>query len=389
MDSSQVHMSSAAALWAFRVLAAVTMFYIVNLIGDVSRSAGYVDFLKLYKSESFGLNVVYRTIAPPVLIGFLSIVLYRLGADALVADIWLTVLLYWFFRLTYYLIRSWWTLISRGLFITQALVSTAIAYYFYSYMLSVGESALFPDPKDVAFQYWMLVLGFMYVVLESRKPGESKNPPLDALRHRYYDLNAKFRSVLTPRFAQDPVLHALLFAFMLSEDFNRSSFIRVVERRLLPLGLAKTTGIMQVASDRALDDDESVRRAQLMIERIFDTWYQTELNAGTWDSEDEEGNTVAQPPIDEYPVGVGGYGYELSSLKYSVPSVDLYARYSGGKFSYVEDMFEMVLDERTSSYEADYVSVDVPMTIMPRVEDEQWEAAGVVSGGDVDLEPAG
>lgn len=59
---------------------------------------------------------------------------------------------------------------------------------------------------------------------------------------------------------------------MAIEDFNRPAGVRILERIAFPLGLAKTTGIMQQQSDKALSDEGSVVLAVKYISKMWDAF---------------------------------------------------------------------------------------------------------------------
>lgn len=62
----------------------------------------------------------------------------------------------------------------------------------------------------------------------------------------------------------------LLLSLAILEDINRPFWIRILENFLFRIGFykPKTFGLMQVSSEKPIDDEESIRRAALLIKNI-------------------------------------------------------------------------------------------------------------------------
>jgi hypothetical protein len=323
-------------LFVFNVALGIGLFYAVNRAGDLARPVGYTDFISVYKTNAFGLNVAFRAFAPTIGIGLVAAILYGLALGSWVEGIWLSVVFYWVYRLAYYLVRGWLPLLPKGTLFAQVTVSIAATYYFYSFMISRGPATLLPEAKDVTFQFWAIVIGFTYAVLQAREPGsDGDNPPLRALIVRYRALRSRFEPSLNERFAQDIVLQNLLFTVMLMEDFNRSSIVRGVERALVRIGKAQTTGIMQVTSPgRALSDEESVELAQDRLAEIFDDWYSEYLNQEN-----------VEPVIRQDPARPHSYSYLYGDLAFALPASELYRDYSGSTLSHADDVYLAISED--------------------------------------------
>jgi len=63
----------------------------------------------------------------------------------------------------------------------------------------------------------------------------------------------------------------LLLSLAILEDINRPSWFRVLEKLLFKTGFYKpeTFGLMQVSSDKPVNDEESIRIAALLIKKIL------------------------------------------------------------------------------------------------------------------------
>lgn len=324
------------------VALAAAFFFIINIVGQRSDGLGYTTFLANLQSSTLGFNAAFRVFAPVVLLGLTSLGLYYLSLGEYVQGIWLVTAFYWAFRWLYYLTRSWFSLIPRGLFLAQAGLSIALSYYFYANSYSKGLSAIVPDPKDATFQFWLLALGFAYMWVKSNVSTERMIQSKRAeLSRRLRAMRGKHWSLLQPRYLQDPVLRAVFFAVMLAEDFNRGPVWRGIERALAHVGLAKTTGIMQVTSDRVLSDEASVLLAQDIVSELWDDAISTRMQ------QHQEMFGLELPPIQA--TGPTAYVFSYNGMvdfaRYNLS--DLYLQYSGNRFEDLDDFFETSLDAET------------------------------------------
>jgi hypothetical protein len=323
----------------FDVALAVAFFLIVNLVGRSSEGLGYTTFLANLEQSSFGFNSLFRVFAPAILTGLTSLALYAVGLGWMVADIWLATVFYWAIRLIYYVFRDWWELIPRGIFLTQAGISIGLTYYFYVNAYSKGIQGILPQPTDVTFQFWLVVLGFGYLWLNHNAPTERiVRSKRERLLRRHEAMQARFDRLLGVRYQQDVVLRALFYTIMLVEDFNRSRTWRVVERLLAGLGLAHTTGIMQVTADRPLSDEASVLRAQDIVAELWDDTISERVAAykTTFYPDGEQLVLEAVTPLEYHFSYVAMMDFAHANLP------DIYTTYSGNLFEGLDDFFDVV-----------------------------------------------
>ena len=360
---------------ALNVGLAVTYFFLVNAIGRGSSGLGYTTFLANLEKNSFGFNSLFRVFAPTALMGFSAIGLYVAGVDALAEGLWLSVLFYWLFRLIYYAMRGWFSLIPRGLFAAQAGISVGIAYYFYTYGISKGLDGILPQPVDVTFQFWLLVLGFAYLWLSQNAPTERLHAAKRAnLAARHQGMRQQFSGVLGSRYKQDVVLRGLFYTFMLVEDFNRGTFVRAIERLVAQLGGVKTTGIMQVTADRVLSDQASVLLAQDIVAEIWDDYVAERLPEHlSWIASDPN-ELVIQA------IGPNHYVFSYRAMKDFASRFlsELYLQYSGNRFDDLYDFFEVVFaTEEKDIIDSANFTVEV---YLPSVDDQARETSdGIVA----------
>lgn len=260
------------AVGAFLLLA-------VNIVGGFTRRTfGYTNFAEIFKSDFLGYNVFIRCLAPSVLVTFLVIALYFADLSSLVNDIWISVVWYTILFTAFLVFSKRIFLINLSSYIFLQLTSITIAYIFYSIFWIKGLEFILPDETNFRTELWVLLLLFGYALLNSYDP----NPlgGYDRKRkfylQRYHHLKNKYFSLLPKEIKNNQLPRQICFAIMVVEDFNRGPLSRFIERILHPLGLAKSTGIMQVSSPQSLSDKESI---ELGCARILKSFYSQAVNS--------------------------------------------------------------------------------------------------------------
>lgn len=166
----------------------------------------------------------------------------------------------------------------------------AVDYYVTGKLISSGAAVF--DQSNLAFQ---LEVALFYVVVQvivsltirreyrirlaNQKPPKisASNPiasysGVDISEKNLFSYEKRFGHCLPERYQNDLLLRAVFFSVMAIEDFNRPAGVRILERIAFPLGLAKTTGIMQQQSDKALSDEDSVILAVGYISEMWDAF---------------------------------------------------------------------------------------------------------------------
>lgn len=137
------------------------------------------------------------------------------------------------------------------------------------------------------------------------------------LEKNYYEVERCAEALLPKRYQEDIALKILFYTVGMIEAHYRGKWFRRLERLVSYLGIAKSTGIMQVVSSTPLSDEESVVQSFPIIEIIWDEYLSKSeairLNAG-------------------YSItGNDSYEYLTSSMldEMSLDANALYARYNG------------------------------------------------------------
>ncbi len=164
---------------------------------------------------------------------------------------------------------------------------------------------------------WILIAAFLYAHINQIHMGEARaiKRKDNYINSRYKKFKSKYGNIIEP-FFQNHFYEALTYSIMIYEDFNRPFMIRMIEYAKFFITLKPLTlGIMQVTTDRCINDKQSVNLAIRMIKENIDS-YLTAERANL-----EEGETlqiytsslihyVAQ----RYNGGDGNYGSEISKV---------------------------------------------------------------------------
>lgn len=225
--------------------------------------------------EAPALNFLIRVLTPIVYLIIASAALYYFGLDKYVYNIFLVNVYYIIFRLLFNLISN------RGLLLNwyrQFLYWTAIiviSYFTYDRLIKVKANIL-PDLTTVANELWIIILIFVFQVTNNMRfshNGTVKRKQ-SYLKSRYNYFKVNFGNLIKD-ITQNEALEAIVYSIIIYEDFNRPKIARHIEN--LKFRLTKrphTLGVMQVKSDKWLNDIESVK---LGSEKIV-TAYKKYLN---------------------------------------------------------------------------------------------------------------
>lgn len=246
----------------------IVLFFIINWIGARSVSIGYMQMNVVIQDDSApAFNFLFKVLAPVVYLILCAVAFQLLGLDSFVDNCYFIVIDYWVFRLLWVLATG------RGVltnWVTQALYwicSIGLSLGLYSVLEKVDK--ILPDPKSLLDQMWILIIAFLYSVfnnIQSSKDGTIKRKNR-YIRHRYAKFRARYDAVVHG-FFHNNFYEALTYSIMIYEDFNRPYIVRQVENLKFRLSRAShTLGVMQVRTDRYIDDMESVILAVQKIAR--------------------------------------------------------------------------------------------------------------------------
>ena len=181
------------------------------------------------------------------------------GWDSLVTRVYLIVVYYWAFRLLYVIFLGHVTLLNWVTQVIYWISSIGLALWAYSLLDKVGT--ILPSPESLLEQLWLLIIMFLYSIFNKIdiSRGSTLRRKERYLAKRYASFKGRYGEIIN-ELLQSDFLKAVTYSIMIYENFNRSKFVRILERLLARFSKKKHTyGIMQVTCNHALSDEESVR----------------------------------------------------------------------------------------------------------------------------------
>lgn len=261
---------SGPSIISIHLALAVLLFFCMNWLGRRSTRFGYTQLSLFAQSDHApAFNFVLRVLTPVVYALVVSAGLYAAGWDSAVRNIFLIVPYYFGLRVLYNLAIGRRRLINWRLQTIHVCTSSGVTWLAYRYLI-ITKSHLLPEFSSMANQLWIVIFGFIYILLnsisvDSAPATKRKSSHIEARYRRYV---SQYGSVVRSK-VQDSRLEALLFALMIYEDFNRPRVARMVERMAFRLGWVKTLGIMQVTTGRPISDEESIALASDLLAHEF------------------------------------------------------------------------------------------------------------------------
>lgn len=286
--------------------------FIVNLLGCLFVPAGYASMDRPMDSDDRSFNVLFRVVAPVVVWCPMACLASSFFVDYLAPIAWVSLAMYWLIRFTLTILFNPASLDLVGL-PARAVVSCLLGAYFSIFLVGSGFEFLVPDRSDVVFQFW-LIIGMACISLIV---GVGNKRICEDLEKYYYEVERCAESLLPERYQADVALKVLFYTIGMIEARYRGKWFRRLERLAAHLGIAKSTGIMQVVSPTPLSDKESVVQSLPLIEKIWNEYL----------SKSEAVKLNAKYSV----MGNNSYEY-LTSLMLDEMSMDasaLYARYNG------------------------------------------------------------
>ena len=237
---------------------AIILFISVNWIGKHAIDFGYASTTLFDEpNESIALNFFIRALAPAIFIIMLSAVAVSTGYPALRFEIYWVAIFYYVLRAGIIFAFNRHRLVSWIRFFVYAAAGLAAAILSY-HNLIIPNRSLLPDLEAAGNELWLVILAFLYAVANNIQLfGEaSARKRNQFVRSHFENAVEKFGSIMTEKI-QDELLQLVAYSVLVFEDYARPPAIRTLERLMIWKSV-RTTGIMQVASEKSLTDSESV-----------------------------------------------------------------------------------------------------------------------------------
>lgn len=226
---------------------------------------------KLLSTTNLGYNLFYRILSPTIFISLATLVLYKIGLPHLTKNIWLVPAYFWAINLITLILMRRFPLVNKLLYLVIHISSIAIAFWVYDNALKYGPSAILPDPGNFRTEWWFIFFAYVYSLLNNFNPNYNAETQRrnKFISNRFKSLSKKYNRLLKKEFRNSKFLFKMFYSIMLVEDINRPPAARLLEKILFPFGFIKTTGIMQVTSDKLLTDSQSISKAQDIVLKSY------------------------------------------------------------------------------------------------------------------------
>ena len=260
--------------WWIALIQAViagVMFFVTNWLGGHTPvDRGYVTLSLIAADDTMpAFNFVFKTLTPLVQY-ILFIALFQIVTPLafLLANSYMIIVYYWLYRGLYYILRGAFYLANWLVFFLYAIVSIGLAMWIYGFVESVDS--ILPGKEALRDQLWILIAIFVYQVvngLQINRTGTEDRKRRYALR-KYHEFVKKYSGVVDA-YCEYVVDADLLYAIMIVENYNRPPLVRMVENLKFKRGHKRMSlGIMQVQTDKMIDDKESIKQAADIIVKL-------------------------------------------------------------------------------------------------------------------------
>lgn len=328
-------------LWVLvETLVAIALFFLVNQTGSLLTGKAYGGMNDSDDLAQNNWNAMFRVVSPVfywmLMHAAMNHFLFPVSTDAC-----LSIVVYWVLRLVYEYFKKTLSPSNYKSMWTRALISTLLCCFLNSALESMSWDIV-PAASDILSQFWLVAFATLVLAASGTTRLESRRDYDRLLEKYYHELKRLAEERLPATYSSDPLLRALFYSFGLYEMTYRTKPIRFIERCIAQFRHNMTTGIMQVKSNLALSDEESI---DLAANIVLDIWkgYLTK-------SELAKNNGKLE-------MEGASYSYSLSGM-YNAVRVDyevIHKRYTGTSLNNTEHYFEFAL---RMTREDDYLIID-------------------------------
>lgn len=164
-------------------------------------------------------------------------------------------------------------LVNKKEYFINALISIIISIFVYDYYISQVDS-IFPLPSEFRSLLWFLVVIFIYGLFKnniSKIDNNKKRNFIDRKREyvvvMYAKLKNKYYKVIK---SKTMFINRLVYAIMIYENYNNPPFYRkFVNIMNRFVNKEMRYGIMQVESDKEIDDEKSIKLSISKLEKSY------------------------------------------------------------------------------------------------------------------------
>lgn len=256
------------------------LFFLVNWVGKHAVDFGYTSTTLFEEStESIALNFFLRAISPAVFIIGISAALVYCARAEWRLGIHHVAVYYYLLRASAICLLNRQHLISWTKFALHSGAGIVFAFIAYRQLILPNRSLL-PNLEAAGNELWLAIFAFLYAVANkielSTGPGARRR---NQFVRRHYRVAVERYGALIDRKIADQRLKLLTYAVLIYEDYARPPAVRELER-LMFWKSRRTTGVMQVAADHALSDQQSVIQGTGIL---LAAWQKTAVEVSLYD----------------------------------------------------------------------------------------------------------
>lgn len=276
---------------------------------------GYMGISIFIKTEEApALNFLIRVLTPIVYLIIISSILYYLNLDKFVINIYLVNIYYIIFRLFFNLITSRGRLLDWYRQTLYWITIIIISYFVYDKIIRIKENIL-PDFTTIANELWIIILVFVFQLTNNIRFSQNGTVRRkeNYLKSRYEHFKRLYGDLIKD-ITKNEALESVTYAILIYEDFNRPKIIRIIENiKHCFSNESHTLGVMQVRSDKLINDTESVILGTNKIVNSYNKY----VRENTVEGEEIYEWNVINSIISDYNVG-SDYLYEVNDLSYEI-----------------------------------------------------------------------
>lgn len=240
----------------------IFLFYILNWVGKHSYSIGYMQISMFVQNEEApAFNFIFRILAPIVYLFISSSLLYSLKFDQYVSEFYFVSIYYCGFRVLFSLVTNRALLINWTKQFIYWIAIIGISYFSWDKIISKKENIL-PDFTTISNELWIIILIFLFQTINKLDISNKRTHKRKAryLKSRLLHFQHLYGKLIDDKVTNDK-LKLLIYSIIIYEDFNRPKVVRWIERISFLIRKKKhTLGVMQVQTDKLLNDYESVKK---------------------------------------------------------------------------------------------------------------------------------
>ena len=261
---------------AHSIVALILFFFTNWLGGHTPMDRGYVTLSLIAADDTMpAFNFVFKTLTPLVqYILFIALCQIVTPLAFMLTNSYMIIVYYWLYRGLYYILRGAFHLANWPIFMLYMAVSVGLAMWIYGFVESVHS--ILPDKEALRDQLWILIAIFVYQVingLQINRKGTEDRKHRYALR-KYCEFTKKYSEIVDAN--SEYVVDAdLLYSIMIVENYNRPPLARFVENLKFRMSHKRMSlGIMQVQTDKLINDKESIKQAAEIIAILREKYIQ-------------------------------------------------------------------------------------------------------------------